>query len=210
MLIFRSVFIVLGLTLGLFPVLSAGGAPVILVLGDSLSAGYGLPSGAEWPALLQYKLASEGHPHRVVNASISGETSSGGLHRLTELLEKHQPALVVIELGANDGLRGLSLKALRGNLEQMVIQSRAAGAQVIVCGMRIPGNYGKPYAEAFHKLYAEVAHAHETELVPFLLEGVALEPELFQEDGLHPTAEAQPVILENVWSVAKDILSARQ
>jgi acyl-CoA thioesterase-1 len=180
-------------------------APTVLVLGDSLSAAYGIPRESGWVALLEQKLAQQkltnGNVAKtsVVNASISGETTDGGLARLPALLQKHQPSLVVIELGANDGLRGFQIDRLRANLEQLLRLSQASGAKVLLVGIKIPPNYGLRYTSDFYESYTLLAHEYRVPLVPFLLEGVATDPELMQDDRLHPRAEAQKKILNNVW-----------
>jgi len=193
---------------------AAGAAPddgrsVVLVLGDSLSAEYGLPRDSGWVSLLAQRVTSTGSAHRVVNASISGETTSGGRTRLAALLQAHRPAVVVIELGANDGLRGLSLDAMRDNLLAMCTQVRTAGARVLLIGMRLPPNYGRAYAERFQATFADVARAQHLPLVPFLLEGFADRAEWFQPDRIHPTREAQPRMLDNVWAHLRPLLGAR-
>jgi acyl-CoA thioesterase-1 len=180
--------------------------PVILVLGDSLAAGYGLPQGRGWVDLLQDKLAAEGLDHRVVNASISGETTLGGRNRIAAALERHRPAIVILELGANDGLRGQPLAALRDNLTAMVRASRRSGAQVLLIGMRIPPNYGQDYTRKFHAAFTDVARAERVPLVPFLLEGFSDKRELFQADGIHPNEQAQPRIAATVWQALQRLL----
>jgi acyl-CoA thioesterase I len=175
------------------------GAPTVLVVGDSLSAAYGMRVEQGWVTLLQERLASAGYGHRVVNASASGETTGGALARLPRALEKHHPAVVVIELGGNDGLRGLPVADVRSNLESLVRRSRDAGARVLLIGMRVPPNYGPAYTTAFHEIFAAVAASEHVPLVPFFLDGIALEDGLMQEDGLHPNAEAQPKLLDQVW-----------
>ena len=185
---------------------AAPSAPGIVVLGDSLSAAYGMQRAQGWIALLGEKLEDEGYPHTLVNASISGETTSGGLRRLPSLLQKHQPEIVIIELGANDGLRALSINAMRANLEVMVEQSQTAGAQVLLLGMRIPSNYGPAYTEDFHAAFASLAKAHDTALVDFFLAPVALQESYFQSDRIHPNPKAQPLLLEHVWPTLKPLL----
>lgn len=189
--------------LGLLPTVTRGDAatpaPVILVLGDSLSAGYGLDAGQGWVSLLEQKLKSQGSAYRVVNASVSGETTAGGLARLPTLLERHRPAFVLVELGGNDGLRALPLDALRVNLEKIVARSRAAGATPVLFEMRIPENYGPTYSEAFTRSFTGVAAAQEVPIVPFLLKDFATDPDFFQDDGIHPSAAAQPHILGAIW-----------
>jgi len=185
---------------------NAATGPVILVLGDSLSAGYGMPAEATWVALLQRRLAQQGYGYRVVNASISGETTGGARSRLPRALQLHDPAIVVLELGGNDGLRGLPLGQVRGNLEFMIERARASGAQVVLAGMRVPPNYGAAYADGFHALYVELARKYETPLVNFFLEGVALDPTLMQADDIHPNAAAQPRLLDNLWPALQRVL----
>jgi len=169
----------------------------LLVVGDSLSAGYGINVKEGWVSLLEERLEEKGIS--IVNASISGETTSGGKSRLPKLLEKYQPTWVLIELGANDGMRGLSLKSMRENIEQMVQLSQQNKATPILIGMKLPENYGMRYVEKFYTIYQSVAQQYQITLVPFLLEGIALNPKFFQNDGIHPTAAAQPYLLENVW-----------
>ena len=181
-------------------------APVILVLGDSLAAGYGLPQGRGWVDLLQQRLTEEGLDHRVVNASISGETTLGGRNRIAATLERHRPDIVILELGANDGLRGQPLPALRDNLTAMVRASRRSGARVLLIGMRIPPNYGQDYTRKFHAVFTDVARAERVPLVPFLLEGFADERDLFQQDGIHPNEQAQPRIAAMVWKALRPLL----
>lgn len=178
----------------------------ILVLGDSLSAAYGLRADQGWVALLQKKLQSQGYGYRVVNASVSGETSDGGLQRLPRALELHRPTIVILELGSNDGLRGLPLAGTRRNLQRMVDLSQAAGAEVILVGMRMPPNYGTRYTAEFTRMYEEIARREKLPLVPFFLEQVALRSELMQEDGLHPSADAQPILLDTLWPALSPLL----
>ncbi len=178
----------------------------ILVFGDSLSAAYGLPSAKGWAALLQQRLREQGYGYRIVNASISGETTSGGLQRLPRALRIERPAIVLLELGANDGLRGLPLALIRGNLERMIRLCEQAGARVLLLGIRLPPNYGARYADEFAALYPELEQKLHVPLVPFLLDRVALQPSLMQSDGLHPDAAGEPFVLENVWSALKPML----
>ena len=182
----------------------------LLVLGDSLSAEYGLRRGAGWVSLLESRLRAQRLAWQVVNASISGETTAGGLSRLPALLARHTPRVVVIELGGNDALRGLSLDGTRENLRRMARLSREAGARVLIAGMQIPPNYGRAYADRFSGMFADVARETDAALVPFLLEGVAEREELFQADRIHPTAQAQPIMLDNVWPVLLPVLRAAQ
>ena len=183
-------------------------APVILVLGDSLSAEYGLPRGAGWVRLLEQRLdARAGVKYTVVNASISGETTRGGLTRLPQLLETHRPSVVVIELGANDGLRGLPLEAMRANLKAMAEAARGSGARVLLVGIRVPPNYGRDYTERFFASFAEVARQTRSALAPFLLDGLAEDLAMFQADRIHPNEKAQPRMLDNVWPHLVPLLS---
>jgi acyl-CoA thioesterase-1 len=174
-------------------------APVILVLGDSLSAAYGIAPEQGWVALLRQRLAAENYPHQVVNASISGATSSGGVSRLPDLLEQHQPSLVIIALGGNDGLRGFPPQQLQDNLSRLVTLAQDAKAKVLLCGVRIPPNYGQVYTQRFSAVFAAVAEQHHIALVPKLLADVADDLDFMQADGLHPAAEAQEKVLDNVW-----------
>jgi acyl-CoA thioesterase I len=180
--------------------------PVVLVVGDSLSAGYGVAVDSTWVALLQKRLAAQGYGYRVVNASISGDTTGGARARLPRALELHKPAVVILELGGNDGLRGLPLRQVRENFEFLIEGSQAAGAKVVLVGMRMPPNYGAAYADGFHALYGELAKRYGTPLLGFFLEGVALDEKLMQADGIHPTAAAQPRLLDNLWPVLSQVL----
>ncbi|MFC7287617.1 arylesterase [Herminiimonas glaciei] len=179
----------------------------IVVLGDSLSAEYGLARGEGWVSLLQKKLEAEKINATIINASISGETTSGGATRLQALLDKHQPAVVVIELGANDALRGLSLIATQQNLRSMVAASKKAKARVLLVGMQIPPNYGTDYTRQFAELFPKIAKETKSALVPFMLKDVADKANLFQADRIHPSAEAHPVILNNIWPQLKPLLT---
>lgn len=187
------------------PAIAATGK--VLVLGDSLSAAYGIKADAGWVSLLRERMQQAQPPHEVVNASISGETTAGGLARLGKLLDEHQPKLVIVELGANDALRGLPISAPRENLSRIVSLSRDAGARVLLLGIEIPVNYGPQYRDSLRSMYRDLAAEFKLPLVPFLLEGVALDPELMQADGLHPTAAAQPRLLENVWPAIEKALA---
>ncbi len=179
---------------------------MILIVGDSLSAGYGMELDQAWPRLLQKRLDDNGHEYRVFNSSITGDTTQGALARLPRLLERQRPRWVILELGGNDGLRGIGIDVTRANFVQMIEQSRAVGAQVMLTGIRLPPNYGPTYTERFHAMYGELADQYGLLLVPFFMEGVALEPELMQEDGIHPNAAAQPVLLDHVWTVLEPAL----
>ena len=178
----------------------------VLVMGDSLSAAYGLAPEQGWVALLADRLRRESPGWKVANASISGETTAGGASRIAGELKRHQPDVVVIELGANDGLRGLDLAQTRANLERMVTAAKAAGAQVLLLGMRIPPNYGPDYTQGFERNYAALAEEHEVALLPFLLEPIAMDRDAFQADNLHPVADAQPKLRDHVWPALAPLL----
>jgi acyl-CoA thioesterase-1 len=180
----------------------------IVVLGDSLSAGYGIKIQQGWVSLLSQRLASEGYGYKVVNASVSGETTQGGLARLPRALETHKPAIVVVELGGNDGLRGLPLATSHANLAKIIELARASQARVLLVGMLIPPNYGPRYGEEFREMFASLAAKYSVAFLPFLLDEVALKPELMQADGIHPNASGQPKILENLWPTLKPMLVA--
>ncbi len=181
-------------------------ARTILVFGDSLSAAYGIRPEQGWVALLEQRLQAQGYGYQIVNASVSGETSSGGLQRLPRALQLHHPALVILELGANDALRGLPLSGTRENLATMVQLSQSAGARVLLVGLRIPPNYGPRYTQEFANIFPGLANQYHLPLVPFLLEKVALDPERMQADGLHPNAQGQPPILDTLWPYLKPLL----
>lgn len=184
-------------------------SPTILVYGDSLSAAYGIPREQGWVTLLQQRLESQGLPYRVANASISGETTSGGLSRMGAALKQYQPDIVLIELGANDGLRGLPLADMQRNLAAMIEAGQTAKARVVLLGMRIPPNYGPRYTQEFAESYPMLAQRYHLPLVTFFLGGVAGKPELVLDDGLHPTAAAQPLLLDNVWKVLQPELARK-
>jgi acyl-CoA thioesterase-1 len=186
------------------PLHAAGGT--ILVLGDSISAGYGIQRDAGWVALLEQRVASMQPPYRVVNASLSGETTGGGLARLPKALEIHTPSIVVIELGGNDALRGYPIPNIRHNLIELATLAQTAGARVVIVGMQIPPNYGSRYTQAFHQLYADVAEQKGATLIPFLLDGVATDATLMQPDGIHPKAEAQTRLLNNAWPAISELM----
>lgn len=185
------------------------GRPVILVLGDSLSAEYGLQRGQGWVQLLANRLQQSGANYTVVNASISGDTTSGGRSRLPALLKQHRPSIVIIELGGNDGLRGLPVARMQDNLAAMARASQVAGARVIVAGIRIPPNYGREYTERFYGTFANVAKQYNAALVPFLLDGFSDSADFFQADRIHPSAQAQARILQTVWPVLEPLISAK-
>jgi acyl-CoA thioesterase-1 len=180
--------------------------PVILIVGDSLSAGFGMDLEKSWPRLLQKRLDDNGHRYRVVNSSITGDTTQGGLTRLPRLLTKHQPEIVVIELGGNDGLRGIGIQVTTGNLSSMIEQCQATGAEIIIAGIRLPPNYGVTYTEQFYAMYSGLRDRYGVTLVPFFMEGVAMNPQLMQEDGIHPNASAQPALLDNIWPLLEPVL----
>ena len=181
-------------------------AGTLLVLGDSISAAFGLDTRQGWVSLLEQRLAAEGFDYQVVNASVSGDTSAGGLARLPTLLAEHRPDLLIVELGGNDGLRGQPPAQLQQNLAAMVQQARKAGTRVLILGMKLPPNYGLRYTTAFADVFPQVAKEQDVALVPFLLEGAAGLPLMTQADGIHPTAAAQPRLLDNVWPVLKPLL----
>lgn len=183
--------------------------PVILVWGDSLSAAYGIALESGWAQLLQQRLRQQGYPHRVVNGSVTGETTAGGLARLPAALKRHKPAIVLLELGGNDGLRGLPLQQLRANLSRMAKLSREAGAQVLLFEMRIPPNYGAAYADGFQQAFSAVAQQEKATLVPFFLEPIAADRRWFLDDGIHPAAKAQPLLLDAVWPVLHSALRGK-
>jgi acyl-CoA thioesterase-1 len=197
-----------GATRAAAPAAAAQGArePVVLVVGDSISAGYGLANGEGWVHLLEDRLAREGYRYRVVNASISGDTTAGGRARLPALLARDKPAVVVLELGGNDALRGGDLRATRDNLDAMIRAAQAAGARVLLVGMQLPPNYGSAYVKRFTAVYEELARTRKVSLVPFVFEGFAEDFGAFQPDRIHPTAAAQPRILDNVWPVLQPLL----
>ncbi|WP_432471260.1 arylesterase [Amphritea sp. HPY] len=181
----------------------------ILVMGDSLSAAYGMPSEKGWVSLLQQRLDNKGYSHQVINASVSGETTHGGVTRLTRQLQRVKPQLVMIELGANDGLRGTALTVLQRNLMTLVQQSQAAGARVILLEMKLPPNYGPSYSQQFQSIFGQVAQQQNATLVPFFMAPVVLRPELMQADGLHPNARAQPVLLDQLWPHLQALLNVQ-
>jgi acyl-CoA thioesterase-1 len=185
-------------------------ARTILVFGDSLSAGYGLPAGSGWVSLLEQRLKRDRLDYTIVNASISGETTLGGRNRIADALAEHKPAVVIVQLGGNDGLRGNSIEETRRNLIAIVGASRKAGARVLLVGMRIPPNYGKVYTRRFEALFAEVARQQNASLVPFMLQGFADKPEWFQSDGIHPAVEAQPRILDNIYRRLRALLTTQR
>lgn len=178
----------------------------ILVYGDSLSAAYGIPKQQGWVALLQKKLQSEHYRYEVVNASISGETTSGGVSRIASALKQTKPKVIILALGANDGLRGLPITEMTKNLNNIITQSKKTGAKVLLVGMKIPPNYGPKYTESFSQSYRQLSSHHKIPLVPFMLDNVAVKSNLIQEDGLHPNILGQPIILQNIWPKLKLLL----
>ena len=178
----------------------------ILVYGDSISAAYGMDQEQGWVSLLSERLDTEHPGYRVVNASVSGETTGGGLTRLPKSLSLHQPDVLVLELGGNDGLRGYPIEKIRGNLDAMIRQSKEAGTKILLIGMVLPPNYGRRYITAFEQIFTDLADLHQVPFVPFLLNGVATTRDLVQRDGIHPTVEAQPMILEDVYPVLESLL----
>ena len=193
----------------LIPAVSVA-TPVIMVLGDSLSASYGIDQKTGWVHLMEQRLKTEGFSYKVVNASISGETTHGAQSRLDNLLKKHSPEIVIIELGGNDGLRGLSLESMYTNLAGIIEQSLSHEADVLLTGMRIPPNYGQQYTEKFADIYTQLALTYQITLAPLLLTGLENNQAMFQADGLHPVAEAQPIILDNIWPYLARLLSGRK
>ena len=184
-------------------------SPTVLIFGDSLSAGFGIDVDQSWAALLQQRLEEQGYEHRVVNASISGETTAGGAARIDSAIGEFSPDVIILELGGNDGLRGFPPARIKSNLELIARHARDSGAGVVLLGIRIPTNYGARYTQAFEAVYAEVATELGIRWIEFFMEGVALNDELLQEDRIHPNAEAQPVLLDNAWPVIRDTLDAQ-
>ncbi|MFQ5635534.1 MAG: arylesterase [Gammaproteobacteria bacterium] len=208
---FFSIRLIFACSLALLLLLSGGSwaedrHQAILIVGDSLSAGYGLEPDESWVALLRNRLMTEGYGHRVVNASISGDTTGGGLRRLPRALEVHRPVIVIIELGGNDGLRGTPVMIIRNNIARMIEMAQDAGARVVLAGMVMPPNYGEKYTNGFADLYIELAEDYDAGLVPFFMKGVALDPDKMQPDRIHPNAAGQPVLLDNLWPVLVDLL----
>lgn len=180
-----------------------------MVFGDSLSAGYGVDVDQSWASLLQTRLEAEGYEHRVINASITGETTEGGVSRIGAALANFTPELVILELGGNDGLRGFPTSRMQENLSRIIEASQASGASVVLLGIRIPTNYGQRYTQAFENVYRELAAEHGVPWIEFFMEGIALNPELMQDDGIHPNAEAQPLLLDNAWPIVDRALAER-
>lgn len=186
------------------PALAAN--PKILIYGDSLSAAYGIPQQQGWVALLKQKLHAESLNYDIINASISGETTSGGLTRFEKTLQQTKPKIVILELGANDGLRGLPVKDMQKNQESMILKGKQSGAKILLIGMRIPPNYGPKYTDEFSQTYVNLASQHNIALVPFMLDHIAAKPDLIQQDGLHPNVLGQPIILKNIWPALQKLL----
>ncbi len=184
----------------------AASPPTVLVFGDSLSAGYGVDVDQTWVALLQSRLTAQGYEHRVINASISGETTQGGMTRIDAALDNFSPDLVILELGGNDGLRGFPPEIIKENIRSIIAASRDRGAAAVILGIRIPTNYGSRYTQAFEGIYSELATELDVPWIEFFMEGVALNEELMQEDGIHPNAEAQPMLLDNAWPIIHEAL----
>jgi len=179
---------------------------VLLILGDSLSAGFGMDSDQSWVHLLEVRLKNNGHAYRILNSSISGDTTQGGLARLPRLLDRYQPEIVIIELGANDGLRGINPGITRANLISMVRNCHDHGAKVLLAGIKLPPNYGAIYLQQFESMYADIAQQYGTLLVPFFMDGIVFQPELLQADGIHPNENGQWLLLDNVWPVLEPVL----
>jgi len=199
--------IALALALLVLPATAAlAGQRNLLIWGDSLSAAYGIEEEQGWVHLLSERIERTFPEYQVINGSVSGETTTGGLERLPAMLAAYRPELVILELGGNDGLRGIPITAIRANLGEMIRLIEASGGKTLLAGMRIPPNYGLRYTEPFHENYSSLAEEHRLPLLPFLLEGIPETPELMQDDGIHPVAEAQPIILENIWPLLEPIL----
>jgi len=180
--------------------------PTVLIYGDSLSAGYGIEIDQSWVALLQTRLQGQGYEHRVVNASITGETTEGGAARITQALDTFSPALVILELGGNDGLRGIPTERMKGNLQTIIQSTQSSGAAIVLLGIRIPPNYGQKYIENFENVYRELANEFEVPWIEFFMQGIALNNELMQADGIHPNAAAQLLLLDNAWPIISQAL----
>ncbi len=181
-------------------------APTVLIFGDSLSAGYGIDVDQSWAALLQTRLTDQGYEHRVVNASISGDTTEGGAARIDQAIARFRPSVIILELGGNDGLRGFPPARMRGNLEKIVTASKDSGAAVVLLGIRIPSNYGPRYSQSFEDVYRDIAEMHAIPWIEFFMKGVARNEELMQNDGIHPNAAAQALLLDNAWPMIRDAL----
>ena len=204
--LWRSFALLIAISFFSFGAQAQESAPKILVFGDSLSAAYRIPREQGWVNLLAQRIAEQGFTYSVVNASVSGETTDGGLSRLPATLATHKPEIVILELGGNDGLRGLPVNNIKQNLEEMVLMSQEAGATVLLAGIQIPPNYGPRYTGPFTAQFEEIASSMSLPFVPFLIDGIAQNPELMQDDGVHPIADAQPMVLDNVWPVLVTLL----
>ena len=202
---FLTFILLLAITAGV-PAYGAS-VPTILVFGDSLSAGYGIDVDQSWPALLQIRLASQGYEHRVINASISGETTEGGKTRIGPALDRFQPELVILELGGNDGLRGFPPEVMKDNLKTIIETTKASGATAVVLGIRIPSNYGPRYTQAFEGVYRDLSEQLGILWIEFFMDGIALNKELMQDDGIHPNADAQLILLDNAWPIIRQALT---
>ncbi len=200
-------FIIWVLFLFIPTTLAGGSSPVILAFGDSLTAGFGVPDAQSYPARLQKIIIENGYPHQVVNGGVSGDTTAGGVRRIKWLM-KHNPEIVILELGANDGLRGLSLKEMESNLEQIIVICKEGGAKVLLTGMKVPPNYGEEYTVEFEKIYIRLAEKHKLSLVPFLLEGVAGRREYTQPDGIHPLGSGYEIVVQTIWKYLKPLMDA--
>ncbi len=200
-------FIIWVLFLFIPTTLAGGSSPVILAFGDSLTAGFGVPDAQSYPARLQKIIIENGYPHQVVNGGVSGDTTAGGVRRIKWLM-KHNPEIVILELGANDGLRGLSLKEMESNLEQIIVICKEGGAKVLLTGMKVPPNYGEEYTVEFEKIYIRLAEKHKLSLVPFLLEGVAGRREHTQPDGIHPLGSGYSIVVQTIWKYLKTLMDA--
>lgn len=212
-MLFRLLFVLKTLLLSLFfssfvawSVPAYAENPKIMIYGDSLSAAYGIPQQKGWASLLQQKLVSEHYQYDVVNASISGETTSGGASRIRNALSQIKPNIIILELGANDGLRGLPIESMIANLNTIIQEGKKSGAKILLVGMKIPPNYGPQYTKLFSQSYLKLSQEHQIPLVPFMLENIAAKTNLIQDDGLHPNAIAQPLVLDNIWSKLKMLL----
>ena len=203
----RVILSLLLFVVGLFPTITLSSEPpVLLILGDSLSAGYGMDREDSWVNLLELRFKEYGYSYRILNSSISGDTTQGGLSRLPRLLDRYQPEIVIIELGGNDGLRGINPGVTRENMADMIRQSQAVGARVLLAGIKLPPNYGDAYLQQFESIYTDLATEFDTLLVPFFMQGVAFRPDLLQADTIHPNEKGQPVLLDNVWEVLQPAL----
>ena len=205
--LFRQIAVIPVLAVMVFAVqVKADTQPKVLVFGDSLSAGYGIDESRGWVPLLAARLIEQNYSYEVINGSVSGETTTGGLSRLPAMLTTHEPQVVILALGGNDGLRGLPLASIRQNLGEMVRLAKKSGARVLLAGIQIPPNYGPRYTGPFFQQYEDIANQQGVALVPFLIDGIPQQPELMQNDGIHPRAEAQSMILDNVWPVLEPLL----